>query len=85
MYRYFLFYCPYYYPDGGMEDCILKTNNLDDIEPFLRTTYKDDHYLCTISYYDALEDKTFYACLEEYENEDHMTRWRILGWEENTK
>lgn len=85
MYRYFLFFYSDYYPCGGMEDCVLKTNNFDDLEQFIHANYEDDYYQGTISYYNALEDKTWYADMELYENEDHFDRWRFLGWEENSR
>lgn len=83
MYRYLLFYYNHYYPHGGMEDCVLKTNNLDDLEKFIHANYEDDYYQGTISYYDALEDKTMFANMEEYINENWFSRWRFIGWEEN--
>lgn len=85
MYRYLLFFCNHYYPSGGMEDCVFKTNNFDDLEQFIHSNYEDDYYQGTISYYDALEDKTWYADMEYYENEDYFTRWRFIEWEEATK
>lgn len=82
MYRYLLFFYNDYYPSGGMEDCVLKTNNFDDLEQFIHTTYTDDWYQGTISYYDTLEDKVIYADMEWYENEDHFDRWRFVKWGE---
>ena len=82
MYRYYLFFYFDYYPHGGMEDCVLKTNNLDDIEKFIHDNYEDDWFLGTIAYYDAMEDKYFVAYMEMYENEDHFDRWRFSEWEE---
>ena len=83
MYRYFLFFYYDYYPHGGMEDCVLKTNNFDDLEKFIHENYEDDWYMGTIAYYDTLEDKYFVAYMETYENEDHFDRWRFAGWEEH--
>lgn len=82
MYRYLLFYYDNYYPHGGMEDCVLKTNNYDDLEQFIHTNYEDDYFQGTISYYDAVEDKTWRADMEDYENENYFTRWRFVRWEE---
>ena len=82
MYRYYLFFYNDYYPHGGMRDCELKTNNFDDLEQFIHANYEDNYYMATISYYDALEDKTWYADMEDYLNEDHFARWRFKGWEE---
>ena len=82
MYRYFLFFYYDYYPYGGMEDCVLKTNNFDDLEQYIHDNYEDDYYQGTISYYDALEDTTMYADMENYDNEDYLTRWRFLRWTE---
>lgn len=83
MYRYFLFYYDDYYPHGGMEDCVLKTTLFEDLEQYIHENYEDDYLLGTISYYDALEDKTWYAKMEEYCNEYHLPRHRFAGWEEN--
>lgn len=85
MYRYFLFFYDTYYPSGGMEDCVLKTNNFDDLEQFIHENYEDDYYMSTISYYDVAEDKTMYADMEYYDNEHYLTRWRFLGWEEESE
>lgn len=76
MYRYYLFFYYDYYPSGGMEDCVLKTNNFDDLEPFIYENYDEDWYCGTISYYDAVEDKTMYASI----NTDG-DKWKIIGWE----
>lgn len=82
MYRYFLFFYNDFYPLGGMEDCVLKTNNFDDLEPFIHANYEGDYYQGTIAYYDALEDKTVYADID-YVEEDYFDKWHFLGWEEN--
>lgn len=65
MYRYLLFFYKDYYPLGGMEDCVLKTNNYDDLVPYINEHYGDDWYLGTIAYYDAFEDKYFEAIMEK--------------------
>lgn len=65
MYRYYLFFYSDYYPYGGMEDCVLKTNNYDDLVPYINEHYGDDWYLGTIAYYDAVEDKYFEAFMEQ--------------------
>ncbi len=64
MYRYYLFFYQDYYPLGGMEDCVFKTNNYDDLVPFINDRYYEDWYLGTIAYYDAVEDKYFEAIME---------------------
>ncbi len=81
MYRYFLFHCDIYYPSGGMRDCVLKTNNFDELVPFINEHY-NDNLLDFIHYYDTVEDKCMRAIIEEYENENHFTRQRFCGWEE---
>lgn len=65
MYRYYLFFYQDYYPLGGMEDCALKTNNYDDLVPYINEHYGDDWYLGTIAFYDAVEDKYFEAIMEK--------------------
>ena len=83
MYRYFLFFCDTYYPSGGMDDCVLKTNNLDDLEKRVHSQCENDYYIGTIHYYDAVEDKTWYAKTEEYTTKDYLIRWKFTGWEDN--
>jgi hypothetical protein len=83
MYRYFLFYYDHYYPCGGMNDCVFKTDDFDDLEQFIHANYEDDYLYGTISYYDVLEDKTMYAVMDEYTNEYHLIRFRFAGWEED--
>lgn len=82
MYRYLLFHCYNYYPSGGILDCVLKTNNFDELVPFINEHYNDtlmDH----IHYYDTVEDKCMHAKMEMYENEDFFYRQRFLEWKEN--
>ena len=82
MYRYFLFHCDIYYPSGGMNDCVLKTNDYTELAPFINANYNDN--LCDhIHYYDAWEDKTYNAVMEEYENENYFIRQRFCGWKED--
>ena len=83
MYRYLLFYYEDYYPRGGMDDCILKTNNFDNLEQFIHANYDDDYYQGTFAYYDAMKDKYVRANMELYVNENHFDRWRFVEWEEN--
>ena len=85
MYRYFLFFYDDYYPRGGMEDCVLKTNSFDDLEQFIHTTYEDDWYQGTISYYDVVEDRTLFAIIDEYQTENYFVRWKFSGWTEEDK
>jgi hypothetical protein len=82
MYRYLLFHYPYYYPGGGMRDCELKTNNLDELVPFINQHY-DDTLLDYIHYYDTVKDKLYDAVMETYENENYFTRQRFVRWEEH--
>lgn len=80
MYRYLLFCYNDYYPCGGMEDCMLRTNNHNELEQYIHENYEDDYFQGSIHYYDVLENKTVYAELEIYENEDHFDRTRFVGW-----
>jgi hypothetical protein len=81
MYRYLLFYCPYYYPGGGMRDCELKTNDIAELEPFININYDDD-FMSHIHYYDIVEDKVYEAEMEDYENEEGYTRQKFVKWKE---
>ena len=84
MYRYLLFYYYDFYPEGGMEDCVLKTNNFDDLEKHVKENLIGDYWFqSTISYYDFVEDKTFFASIEEYEDQNFLTYYKLTGWEEN--
>lgn len=64
IYRFLLFTYSDYYPSGGMDDCIFKTNNIDTIEKFINDdkeyTYRDNLYV-----YDIKEDKTIHL---DYQN-----------------
>ena len=81
MYRYFLFHCYNYYPSGGMLDCALKTNNFDELVPFINEHYNDT-LMDRIYYYDAVEDKYMCAKMEWYKDEDYFDRQRFLEWKE---
>lgn len=81
MYRYLLFHCPYYYPSGGMKDCIFKTNNRDELRPFINKNLTEP-YLNSIHYYDTVEDKIIYALMDEYEDEDGFTKQKFMAWSE---
>ena len=81
MYRYLLFHCYDYYPGGGMRDCVLKTNNFDELVPFINEHY-DDTFFDGIHYYDAVEDKVGYAVMERYENADFFSRQRFVCWKD---
>ena len=80
MYRYLLFHCYYYYPGGGMRDCALKTNNIDELVPFIEKHYEDD-LLYHIHYYDTVEDKMYRAVMEEHYVEDYRARQKFIRWE----
>lgn len=82
MYRYLLFFYNTYYPYGGMEDCVLKTNNYDDLEKFIHENYESDWYQGNITYYDVMEDKYVHADMDYYEDKDGFDKWKFIGWEE---
>lgn len=82
MYRYLLFHCYHYYPSGGMEDCEFKTNDFDELVPFINEHYNDTLLDC-IHYYDTVEDDYKYAVMETYENENYFTRQRFVKWKES--
>jgi hypothetical protein len=81
MYRYLLFHCYRFYPGGGMIDCELKTNNMDELVPFINEHYNDT-LMDYIHYYDTAEDKRYDAVMETYENETGFYRQRFVRWEE---
>jgi hypothetical protein len=67
-----------------MEDCVLKTNNFDDLEKYINENLIDDYwYQSTISYYDSVEDKTWFASIEEYYDEKYSTQYKFSEWEAN--
>ena len=81
MYRYLLFFYYDYYPCGDMEDCVLKTNNYDDLIPFINKNYYEDWYRGTITYYDTIEDKYFEADMKPCRN-DVGGPYEFASWEE---
>lgn len=83
MYRYLLFYYDHYYPHGGMNDCVLKTNNFVDIEQYIHDNYEDDYLMGTISCYDTIEDKVYIAEMILYANEYYLPKHKFAGWKEN--
>lgn len=82
MYRYLLFFYQYYYPRGGMEDCVLKTNDYDELVLFINEHYYKDWYLGTITCYDTIEDKHWEAVMEQRKDTtDDLYEFSL--WEEN--
>ena len=79
--RYLLFCYPEYYPHGGMEDCELKTNNLDELAPYINKNYNDDLFY-HFHYYDIVKDKIMYAVMETYDDENYFVRQRFVCWSE---
>lgn len=51
MYRYLVFEYDCYYPSGGMDDCKLKTNKLEEAMEFMNNSDWD-----YIDIYDCVED-----------------------------
>jgi hypothetical protein len=62
-----------------MKDCDLKTNNKDELVPFINKHYADN-LMSSIHYYDAVEDKIWYALMDEYQDEEGYTRQKFLAW-----
>lgn len=79
MYRYFLFHYYDYYPSGGMHDCALKANNIDEFIAYINNNVD---LFSNFHYYDATEDKVMYAKMEKYEDKDYFMRQRFLEWSE---
>ena len=83
MYRYFLYYFWDYYPKGGMNDCVLKTNDLEELTQFVKDKCCKEPELCSdeIHFYDAYTDKKYIAEFEmvcEYEGQDfkrYFVKW----------
>ena len=76
--RYLLFCCPDYYPHGGMGDCKLKTDNLDDIVSYINENYNNDLFY-DFHCYDIIEDKTMDAVMETY-NEGNVVKQKFICW-----
>jgi hypothetical protein len=86
MYRYLLFFYDDYYPLGGMEDCVLKTNNYDDINRTVKEKYEGTfYYFGTVAYYDVIEDKYFIADMQWHKGTDYFDVLKFYGWKEKTK
>ena len=82
MYRYLLFYYDHYYPSGGMEDCILKSNNYAEIEQTVKEKFDGDYFLGTIAYYDIAEDEYYMADMMWYEDGEGCPVLKFEGWKE---
>lgn len=83
MYRYLLFYYDHFYPAGGMNDCILKTNDYNDLEKIIREKYDGDFFVGTIAYYDAVEDKYFIADMKFVKDKDYFDVYEFCRWKES--
>ena len=79
MYRYFLFCCEDYYPSGGMEDCVLKTNDLNEMARYIDENYSDDIHI-SLHYYDIVEDKIMYALRDEFYEDNCFERQKFVCW-----
>lgn len=83
MYRYFLFQYLDYYPYGGMNDCIFKTNDLEELTNFVKNKFSEEIVLCSdeIHFYDAHTDKMYIAqfvIIREYEGQNfkrYFVKW----------
>ena len=66
MYRYLVFAYGQYYPRGGMEDCVLKTNDYKEIERKIQEIKKDiDNYIedfDEVNVYDTHTDEIIFKC-----------------------
>lgn len=81
-YRYYLFYYDDYYPSGGMEDCVHKTNDFAELEQIIILDYDGKPDWATIAYYDAVDDKYFVADMRWHKGKDYFDVLRFHGWEE---
>lgn len=63
MNRYYVFCYSTYYPDGGMNDCVLKTARRGDA--IVRAVHERDENFQHVSVWDVLEEK--YVSLPEEE------------------
>ena len=69
MYRYLVFAYLDYYPRGGMEDCIYKSNDLDHVKDFVREYIKNNiDDFNEINYYDCQEGVFYEADYNVEEN-----------------
>ena len=77
MYRYYLFFYDNYYPCGGMYDCALKTNSFNELEQRVQKIIENYDHNCNLSYYDAMEDTTWHADIDDLE----ARKWRFIKWD----
>ncbi len=81
MEKYLLFAYDSYYPDGGMNDCILVANSIEELNSYvLKYIEENDRDFDYIHYYDCQTGKTYEA---EFEDEiyDHVFRKKkFAGW-----
>jgi hypothetical protein len=62
-----------------MRDCILKTNNFDELVPFINEHYANA-LMDSIHYYDTVKDECKHAKMELYENEDNFYKQKFVEW-----
>lgn len=84
MYRYLLFKHYDYYPYGGMNDCVFKSNDLWELTDFVKRNceIKDDFREFYMHYYDTQTDKIFVAQFSIIECQNRPISIFFEGWEE---
>ena len=78
MEKYLLFAYMDYYPCGGMEDCVLVANSIEELNSFIPQYLKDQAW-CTdnMHYYDCQTGKTYIAEFNEELNNKQFVQWSL--------
>lgn len=76
--RYLLFAYLEYYPTGGMNDCIFKTNDIGELNSYAKEYAEKEIFYDYMDYYDCQTGETYEAEIEEHDGnpEKKFVRWR---------
>lgn len=76
MNKYLLFAYPEYYPAGGMDDCILVAESLDELNLYANEYIKENgDYIDFLEYYDLQNNQRYMAKV-------YFLRQKIIIWEQ---
>ena len=78
MEKYLLFAYADYYPCGGMEDCVLVANSIEELNLFI-PQYIKEYGWCTdnMHYYDCQTGRTYEAEFDEGTNNKKFVKWEL--------
>lgn len=78
--KYLLFAYADYYPCGGMEDCVLVANSIEELNLFI-PQYIKEHGWCTdnMHYYDCQTGRTYEAEFDVGTNNKKFVKWELVS------